>query len=92
MITILLSVYGKERKFNYKMIPFSLGSKLSKYHLYHLTGSVMNQIKFQQSIGALIRNILKCSTRMTTIILIMTFQAANWQRSGDAVPNHKQGH
>ena len=50
MIThIAIPIYGKERKFNYKMIPFKLGSKLSKYHLYHLAGSIINQIKFQQS-------------------------------------------
>jgi len=50
MIThIAIPIYGKERKFNYKMIPFKLGSKLSKNHLYHLTGSIINQIKFQQS-------------------------------------------
>ncbi len=50
MIThIAIPIYGKERKFNYKMVPFRLGSELSKYHLYHLTGSIINQIKFQQS-------------------------------------------
>ena len=50
MIThIALPIYNKESKFNYKMIPFKLGSKLSKNHLYHLTGSIVNQIKFEQS-------------------------------------------
>ena len=47
MIThIAIPIYNKESKFNYKMIPFKLGSKLSKNHLYHLTGSIINQIKF----------------------------------------------
>ena len=50
MIThIAIPIYNKESKFNYKMIPFKLGSKLSKNHLYHLTGSIINQIKIQQS-------------------------------------------
>ena len=50
MIThIALPIYNKESKFNYKMIPFKLGSKLSKNHLYHVTGSIVNQIKFEQS-------------------------------------------
>ena len=50
MIThIAIPIYNKESKFNYKMIPFRVGSKLSKNHLYHLTGSIFNQIKFQQN-------------------------------------------
>ena len=50
MIThIALPIFGKKREFNYKMIPFKLGSKMNKNYLYHVTGSIVNQIKFEQS-------------------------------------------
>ena len=93
MIThIAIPIYGKERKFNYKMIPFSLGSKLSKYHLYHLTGSVMNQIKFQQSYWGIDQEYIEMLNEDDDYYSNSDFSSRQLAKIRDAVPNHKQGH
>ena len=46
---IAIPIFNNASKFNYKMIPYQVGSDLKKKSLYHLTGSIINQIKFQQN-------------------------------------------
>jgi len=50
---IAVPIFNKSSKFNYKMIPFKPNADLTKKSLYHLTGSVMNQIKFLQDYGGI---------------------------------------